>query len=999
METTGVEHKRSGGRKRGATLRASASARPSIAHVQQHQQNLAREIFWKTQLCPKIQATGVCSKRDQCSFAHSKDELRPPPDLRCTKWCRRFFQGQVCDDPKCLYAHSKEDLRCNSDQLLTFKTAMCKFHARGLCVSGESCRFAHSLSELRSAVPSDVVEGGTSSPSNCESQKKNASVNSSRGSISTDGDTPAGDLVNPVAELSKALAALDVTVSSSSPHTVGSKVAPVTRLQRAGVSSAKERGKKGGSRKVAVQHDPRKEATRQQSAGRGTQLVSKNVLCGNSADAAGGGVKVVLKEGQEGEVGGRAREAEIHSADLIRKTKDRGVERTDSDTLQLWKPKRPKEERTEKTNEGREPQAQQPVAGARNKRRGTSSSPSISKKVMLAYLVKRATKKHKSARKNRDLFSFRIVTAPRSEDEAHMTPTTGHDISLTSPRGSHTNNTLNPEAAPFVPAQFLQGRAASDGDSCGSDPLLARSAGSSATQSRGFSFVGSETRNTPNALSALIAAVAVSQAQQLERERIAAAAAARGPGLARILEQTLASVSPEGFRLFEMFLRELTAAAASAATSGAGSSILQQNGGHQHHASSTSGVTTTQPFAIAVEAARTAGAACRLVQQQSQGGYMAAEPRRSGFLSTSGRGNTLLQSPPVHACQNDVSTNNSALSSLISALAAVSLTNNQPVAAQQQAAISEELSGFSHRCGRAAPATTGGSLLHQDVNASYRDCLLIASLLSPSLSSNRAMASEFPGKSVTPLLEALGEGSENDGRIDPIPGFQARVGDVSDARENSPLSVLQLKQLQQLLLQRQQGLPSFSSGVAREGQNVNEAFYSPMLCGSDGPVISGTEEALAGFMPTRLPAGQSVTTNTPTSGGGGVGSLWRPAPDVAAQSSPFAWTDDVKAEQGRGILELLAVMTAMSKRTDIRDNSRCGDGTCEFPGARNESPVTGDGADRALSHVDGADGMSVSKVVGAQSASPLDTVSSVMAVTTTEGPAMDISHLDDTSCD
>ncbi|CBZ55764.1 hypothetical protein NCLIV_061890 [Neospora caninum Liverpool] len=167
-------------RSKTGTVCISAPSTRVTSSVQQA--NLAREIFWKTQLCPKLHSTGVCARKDHCSFAHSQEELRTPPDLRCTKWCRRVFRGQVCDDPGCPYAHSKEDLRCNGHQLLTFKTAMCKFHAKGVCLSGESCRFAHTAEELRGGAD----EASTHSEDRLQQD-------TSRGSISTSSETSGQD--------------------------------------------------------------------------------------------------------------------------------------------------------------------------------------------------------------------------------------------------------------------------------------------------------------------------------------------------------------------------------------------------------------------------------------------------------------------------------------------------------------------------------------------------------------------------------------------------------------------------------------------------------------------------------------------------------------------------------------------------------------------------------------------------------------------------------------
>lgn len=66
-----------------------------------------------------------------------QEELRPVPDLRCTKWCRFVFFGLNCNDSRCPYAHSKEELQPQPDE---FKTTVCRFAKRGKCLNGDYCR-------------------------------------------------------------------------------------------------------------------------------------------------------------------------------------------------------------------------------------------------------------------------------------------------------------------------------------------------------------------------------------------------------------------------------------------------------------------------------------------------------------------------------------------------------------------------------------------------------------------------------------------------------------------------------------------------------------------------------------------------------------------------------------------------------------------------------------------------------------------------------------------
>lgn len=53
----------------------------------------------------------MCMKGPQCPFAHGTEELRPLPDLRCTKMCKTMLQIGKCQDQQCRYAHTEEELR------------------------------------------------------------------------------------------------------------------------------------------------------------------------------------------------------------------------------------------------------------------------------------------------------------------------------------------------------------------------------------------------------------------------------------------------------------------------------------------------------------------------------------------------------------------------------------------------------------------------------------------------------------------------------------------------------------------------------------------------------------------------------------------------------------------------------------------------------------------------------------------------------------------------
>lgn len=67
-------------------------------------------LFTKTQMC-KFQAAGKCKRGAACFFAHSRQELRAAPDLRCTRICPTLVAGGRCVNPKCNYAHKRAELR------------------------------------------------------------------------------------------------------------------------------------------------------------------------------------------------------------------------------------------------------------------------------------------------------------------------------------------------------------------------------------------------------------------------------------------------------------------------------------------------------------------------------------------------------------------------------------------------------------------------------------------------------------------------------------------------------------------------------------------------------------------------------------------------------------------------------------------------------------------------------------------------------------------------
>eukprot|EP00929_Paragymnodinium_shiwhaense_P002192 TRINITY_DN1023_c0_g2_i1.p1 TRINITY_DN1023_c0_g2~~TRINITY_DN1023_c0_g2_i1.p1 ORF type:complete len:638 (-),score=141.87 TRINITY_DN1023_c0_g2_i1:199-2112(-) len=68
------------------------------------------QVFSRTKMC-KFHILGMCTKGDQCHFAHSQDQMEHLPDLFRTKLCKTLINTGSCTEPDCRYAHNKEELR------------------------------------------------------------------------------------------------------------------------------------------------------------------------------------------------------------------------------------------------------------------------------------------------------------------------------------------------------------------------------------------------------------------------------------------------------------------------------------------------------------------------------------------------------------------------------------------------------------------------------------------------------------------------------------------------------------------------------------------------------------------------------------------------------------------------------------------------------------------------------------------------------------------------
>ena len=110
-------------------------------------QGPVRHQFRRTQLCKVFLQYGVC--RDDCSFAHSENELKVMPDLQKTKLCPA--RPSACVNAHCPFAHGIAELRATAP---IYKTQLCNWYAdSGKCTRGARCRHAHGLGELRPVEP------------------------------------------------------------------------------------------------------------------------------------------------------------------------------------------------------------------------------------------------------------------------------------------------------------------------------------------------------------------------------------------------------------------------------------------------------------------------------------------------------------------------------------------------------------------------------------------------------------------------------------------------------------------------------------------------------------------------------------------------------------------------------------------------------------------------------------------------------------------------------
>lgn len=75
------------------------------------QKNIGNRQHYKfTRLCSFYQA-GICSRGQNCSFAHSELQIRAQPDFYKTRLCDDFRRGKCTAGEACQFAHGSEEMK------------------------------------------------------------------------------------------------------------------------------------------------------------------------------------------------------------------------------------------------------------------------------------------------------------------------------------------------------------------------------------------------------------------------------------------------------------------------------------------------------------------------------------------------------------------------------------------------------------------------------------------------------------------------------------------------------------------------------------------------------------------------------------------------------------------------------------------------------------------------------------------------------------------------
>lgn len=145
--------------------------------------NRNKNLFYRIRMCPHF-PLGKCVKGDNCSFAHSDEQLVHVVPLRKTLLCRDW-QLYKCPNTmeECRFSHGEFDLVCNH----VFKTSLCQNWVEDPenCPRTDRCHKAHGDVELRArkekcvvCCPADFVQRKPKSSHHLEKEGSSSSTSS-----------------------------------------------------------------------------------------------------------------------------------------------------------------------------------------------------------------------------------------------------------------------------------------------------------------------------------------------------------------------------------------------------------------------------------------------------------------------------------------------------------------------------------------------------------------------------------------------------------------------------------------------------------------------------------------------------------------------------------------------------------------------------------------------------------------------------------------------------
>mmetsp|Transcript_13312 Transcript_13312/g.30354 ORF Transcript_13312/g.30354 Transcript_13312/m.30354 type:complete len:360 (-) Transcript_13312:205-1284(-) len=160
----------------------SSKSSKSVARAAPRRTCLQKQLR-KTKLCT-YHFKGLCQFGEECAFAHAAEEVEESPDLIKTRLCKAFQKGS-CTKEDCSFAHGEEELRSTA---MFYKKTLCFWNSRGKCRSGNACRFAHSVEELRAYQRAAAASASNTSTSASDGNSSHGGEGSECGGSSVHGD-------------------------------------------------------------------------------------------------------------------------------------------------------------------------------------------------------------------------------------------------------------------------------------------------------------------------------------------------------------------------------------------------------------------------------------------------------------------------------------------------------------------------------------------------------------------------------------------------------------------------------------------------------------------------------------------------------------------------------------------------------------------------------------------------------------------------------------------